>query len=164
PTPRSTRSSPRSTPSAADAISQRCTTRSDQSRKRVLCTTLTLRGGALTHVGSPRRRLQRQIETQGGAAMSAALVSSRRPGDPRPQRPSVVLLCCDPKAPRIVAAVQVLRELAETSVGTGDDAAGLIARVDADVVVAEEWIGTRDGRALLAWATQTRPTAVGILL
>jgi transcriptional regulator with GAF, ATPase, and Fis domain len=96
--------------------------------------------------------------------MSAALVSSRRPGDPRPRRPTVVLLCCDPKAPRIVAAVQVLRELAETSVGTGDEAAALIARVDADVVVAEEWVGTRDGRALLAWATQTRPTVVGILL
>jgi DNA-binding NtrC family response regulator len=81
-----------------------------------------------------------------------------------PRRPAVVLLCCDPKAPRIVAALQVLRELADTTVGSGDEAAALVARIDADVVVAEEWVGTRDGRALLGWASQTRPSAVGILL
>jgi DNA-binding NtrC family response regulator len=108
--------------------------------------------------------LQLEIPTQGVVAMSAALFASRRPSERRPQRPSVVLLCCDPKAARIVAALQVLRELAETSVGSGEEAADLVARVDADVVIAEEWVGTRDGRALLAWATQTRPAAVGILL
>jgi transcriptional regulator with GAF, ATPase, and Fis domain len=75
-----------------------------------------------------------------------------------------VLLCCDPKAPRIVAALQVLRELADTTVGTGEEAAGLVTQVDADLIVAEEWVGTNDGRALLAWATQTRASAVGILL
>jgi DNA-binding NtrC family response regulator len=63
-----------------------------------------------------------------------------------------------------VAALQVLRELAETTVASGDDAGEVIARVDADVVVADEWLGTRDGRTLLAWACQTRSTAVGILL
>jgi len=73
-------------------------------------------------------------------------------------------LCHDPKAPRIVEAVQVLREIAEVVVASGDDAGGVIARVDADLVVADEWIGTRDGRTLLAWACQTRASAVGILL
>ena len=86
------------------------------------------------------------------------------PGGPSEQRSTVVLLCRDPKAPRIVEALQVLRELAETTVATGDEAAGVIARVDADVVVADEWVGTGDGRTLLAWACQTRSTAVGILL
>src|SRR5262245_60457850 len=75
---------------------------------------------------------------------------------PRGQRPTVVLLCHDPKAPRIVAALQVLRELAETTVASGDEAA--------EVIVADEWVGTRDGRTLLAWACQTRSSAVGILL
>jgi DNA-binding NtrC family response regulator len=92
---------------------------------------------------------------------------SGAPGAPSghgPERASIVLLCGDPKAPRIVAALQVLRELGDTTLGTGDEAAGLIARVDADVVVVEEWVGTRDGRALLAWASQTQPSAVGILL
>jgi DNA-binding response OmpR family regulator len=79
-------------------------------------------------------------------------------------RPTIVLLCHDPKAPRIVEAMQVLREIAEVVVASGDDAAGAIAQVDADLVVADEWIGTRDGRTLLAWACQTRASAVGILL
>ncbi|HJQ84614.1 MAG TPA: sigma-54 dependent transcriptional regulator [Candidatus Binatia bacterium] len=96
--------------------------------------------------------------------MSAVLVASNGPRGERPRRPAIVLLCCDPKAPRIVAALQVLRELGETTVGSGEDAAALIARVDADVFVAEEWIGTQDGRAFLGWAAQTRPSAVGVLL
>ena len=79
-------------------------------------------------------------------------------------RPTIVLLCHDPKAPRIVEAGQVLREIAEVVVASGDDAGGVIAQVDADLVVADEWIGTRDGRTLLAWACQTRASAVGILL
>jgi len=82
----------------------------------------------------------------------------------RARRPTVALLCCDAKAPRVVAALQVLRELAETRVGSGNEAADLVAHVDADVVVAEEWVGTNDGRALLAWATQTHASAVGVLL
>src|SRR5260221_11638095 len=80
------------------------------------------------------------------------------------RRSTVVLLCHDPKAPRIVEACQVLREIADTTLTTGDEAAEVITRVDADVIVADEWIGTRDGRTLLAWACQTRSTAVGILL
>jgi DNA-binding NtrC family response regulator len=80
------------------------------------------------------------------------------------QRPTIVLLCHDVKASRIVEALQVLRELGDTTVASGDEAAGVVTRVDADVVVADEWIGTRDGRTLLAWACQTRSTAVGILL
>jgi two-component system NtrC family response regulator len=76
----------------------------------------------------------------------------------------VVFLCCDAKAPRILEALQVLRELADLTVGTGEEASGLVARIDADVVVAEEWVGTEDGRALLGWACQTRPAAVGVLL
>ncbi len=80
------------------------------------------------------------------------------------RRANVVLLCSDPKAPRIVAAHQVLRELADTTVATGDDAAAAIAGADADLVIADEWLGTRDGRTLLAWACQTGAAAVGILL
>jgi DNA-binding NtrC family response regulator len=80
------------------------------------------------------------------------------------QQSRIVLLCRDPKSPRIVAALEVLRELAETTVATGDDAAEAITAVDADVIVADEWLGTRDGRTLLSWACQTCSTAVGILL
>jgi DNA-binding NtrC family response regulator len=76
-----------------------------------------------------------------------------------------MLLCCDPKSPRIVAALQVLRNLAETTVASGDQAAELVTQADADVVIAEEWVGTAtDGRELLAWAIRTRPFTVGILL
>ena len=78
--------------------------------------------------------------------------------------PSILLLCRDPKSPRIVAALEVLRALGATTVASGDDAGDAITRVEADVVVADEWLGTRDGRTLLAWACQTRATAVGILL
>jgi len=85
------------------------------------------------------------------------------PSHGRPEGPGIVLLCSDPKAPRIIAALQVLRELGETTVGTGDEAAALIARADGDLVIAEEWVGTTDGPTLLAWATQTHPAAVGIL-
>jgi DNA-binding NtrC family response regulator len=81
-----------------------------------------------------------------------------------PERPRIALLCCDPKAPRIVAALQVLRELGDVTIGSGDEAAAIVARVDADVVIAEEWVGTQDGQALLTWATHTSPSAVGILL
>jgi hypothetical protein len=73
-------------------------------------------------------------------------------------------LCHDPKSPRIVEAGHVLREVAQVVVASGDEAGGIIAQVDADVVVADEWIGTRDGRTLLSWACQTRSSAVGILL
>jgi formate hydrogenlyase transcriptional activator len=86
------------------------------------------------------------------------------PGEEHPRPARIALLCGDPRAPRIVVALQVLRDLGETTVGCGDDAASVVARLDADVVVAEEWVGTRDGRVLLAWATGTRPSAVGILL
>ncbi len=96
--------------------------------------------------------------------MSGAAGASGEGSGERSRRPTIVLLCCDPKTPRIVAAVQVLRELGDTTLAGGDDAAKLIADVDADVIVAEEWVGTRDGRALLAWASQTRPAAVGVLL
>jgi two-component system NtrC family response regulator len=93
--------------------------------------------------------------------MSEASCVSKGPSG---RRPTVVLLCHDPKAPRIVEALQVLRELADTTVASGDDAGEVVVNVDADVVVADEWVGTRDGRTLLAWACQTRATAVGILL
>jgi two-component system response regulator HydG len=84
-------------------------------------------------------------------------------GGPSARDSTVVLLCRDPKSPRILAALQVLRELADTTVASGDEATAVIVRVDPDVVVADEWLGTRDGRTLLAWACQTRSTAVGIL-
>jgi DNA-binding NtrC family response regulator len=58
----------------------------------------------------------------------------------------------------------VLRKLAVTTVASGEQAADVLTQTDADVVVAEEWVGTADGRQLLAWATQTRPFAVGVLL
>jgi DNA-binding NtrC family response regulator len=80
------------------------------------------------------------------------------------ERPNVILLCSDPKSPRIVAALQVLRHLAQTTVGTGERATELVTHADADVVIAEEWVGTADGRELLGWAVQTRPFTVGILL
>src|SRR4051794_27747000 len=80
------------------------------------------------------------------------------------RRARVVLLCRDPKAPRIVAAHHVLSELADTTLAGGEAAAAAIPRLDADVVVADEWLGTRDGRTLLAWACQTGAAAVGILL
>ena len=89
--------------------------------------------------------------------------SSASPGSAEP-RPRVLLLCGDPRSPRIVAALQVLRELAETSVGSGDRAPELVTRSEAHVVVAEEWVGTADGRELLARAVQTRFFTVGILL
>jgi DNA-binding NtrC family response regulator len=107
---------------------------------------------------------QREIREEEVDAMSGAVFPSGGSSGQRPQRPAIVLLCCDPKAPRIVAALQVLRELADTTIGTGDEASAVIARVDADVIVAEEWVGTRDGRALLGWASQTQPSAVGVLL
>jgi DNA-binding NtrC family response regulator len=96
--------------------------------------------------------------------MSAASLVSGGPAGQRPQRANIVLVCRDPRAPRIVAALQVLREVGEATVGSGDEAADLIARVDADVVVAEEWVGNNDGRSVLASACQARPAAVGILL
>jgi two-component system response regulator HydG len=96
--------------------------------------------------------------------MSGGSRASGQHTGPRTLRPKVIFLCCDAKAPRIVEALQVLRDLADVTVGSGDEASGLIARIDADVVVAEEWLGTEDGRALLGWASQTRPAAVGVLL
>jgi DNA-binding NtrC family response regulator len=89
---------------------------------------------------------------------------SGAPSGQRPKRSSIVLVCSDPTAPRIVAALQVLRELADTTLATGDEAAALLGRTAADVIVAEEWVGTTDGRVLLAWACQTSASAVGILL
>jgi len=80
------------------------------------------------------------------------------------QRPTVVLLCHDARSARIIAALQVLRELADTTVASGDEAADAITCLDADVIVADEWLGTRDGRTLLAWACQSSSTVVGILL
>jgi two-component system response regulator HydG len=63
-----------------------------------------------------------------------------------------------------VAATQVLREVADTTVASGEDAARLVLGADADLIVAEEWVGTKDGRELLAGALRTLPSAVGILL
>jgi DNA-binding NtrC family response regulator len=93
--------------------------------------------------------------------MSEASSASSGPREPRS---NVVLLCSDPRSPRIVAALQVLRKLAVTIVGSGEQASDLLTHTDADVVIAEEWVGTADGRQLLAWAIQTRPFAVGVLL
>ena len=90
-------------------------------------------------------------------------VSSASSG-PREPRSSVVLLCSDPKSPRIVAALQVLRHLADTTVASGERAGDVLTHAGADVVIAEEWVGTADGRQLIAWAIQTQPFAVGILL
>ena len=77
--------------------------------------------------------------------------------------PSILLLCRDPRSPRILAALEVLRTLGVTTVASGDDAGDAITRVEADLVIADEWLGTRDGRTLLAWACQTRASTVGIL-
>ena len=113
-------------------------------------------------VGTPEectRERKRKVET-----MSGALFGHGGPSGQRPRRPAAVLLCCDPKAPRIVAALQVLRELADTTVASGDEGASLVATADVDMIVAEEWVGTQDGRTLLGWATQSRSPAVGILL
>jgi DNA-binding NtrC family response regulator len=84
--------------------------------------------------------------------------------DQRPQCRTVVLACSDPTAPRIVAALEALRDLADTTVARGDQAVSLLEHVDADVIVADEWVATKDGRELLAEASHIRPCAVGILL
>src|SRR5262245_25278760 len=78
--------------------------------------------------------------------------------------PRLLLVCSDPRSPRIVAALQVLRDRGETTVASGDQAATFVAEVDVGVVVAEEWVGTGDGRAFLAWAMERRASAVGVLL
>src|SRR6185295_12732836 len=83
---------------------------------------------------------------------------------PSGERPGLLLVCCDPRSPRMVAAHQVLCDLGETAVARSDEAATLLSKMNAGVVVAEEWLGTSDGRTFLAWATRTRASAVGILL
>ena len=88
--------------------------------------------------------------------MNGALLSSGRPAGRRP----VVLVCSDHAA----AEVGALHGLAAATVASGDQAARLLARVDADVIVADERVGSKDGRELLARALRTRPWAVGILL
>src|SRR5262245_50072568 len=80
------------------------------------------------------------------------------------ERPRLLLVCADPRAPRVVAAAQVLRGLGETTVASGDEAANVIAQLDVGVVVAEEWVGTHDGRAFLVSALERRVSAVGVLL
>src|SRR5262249_36924701 len=102
------------------------------------------------------RQSQDGVETMSGSSCASGGSGGRGP--------AMALWWCDPKARRIVAALQVLRELAETTVGSGDDASALVANIDADLFIAEEWVGTPGGRALLGWASQTRPSAVGILL
>ena len=82
----------------------------------------------------------------------------------RGERPRLLLVASDPRSPRMVAALQVLRDLGEATVASGDAAATFVAEVDVGVVVAEEWTGTGDGRAFLGWATQTRASAVAVLL
>ncbi len=96
--------------------------------------------------------------------MRSALLAAERPGAPRLRASSIILACSDPMTPRIVAALQVLRELADTTVASGDEARRLIARADVDLVVAEEWVGTTDGRSLLASAARGRAAPVGVLL
>ena len=96
--------------------------------------------------------------------MSWAVLAAGGQIDQRSRRRTVVLVCSDPGAPRIVAALEALRDLADTTVASGDQAVSLLEHVDADVIVADEWVATKDGRQLLAEVSHIRPCAVGILL
>ena len=96
--------------------------------------------------------------------MSGALHASRRLTSVRSPSRTAVLVCSDRTAAETVTVLDVLRELADATVASGDQAAGLLARVDADVIVVEDWIGGGNGRELLATALRTRPRAAGILL
>src|SRR5262249_14947508 len=145
PTPRKCRR----TPSRARASSGRSRDQSravahcgDPSRRTFTCDQRRTRDREkfIDNAGLPRVRrtltasLQRggtRARTRDGREMSEATSAARGRGE---QRATVVLLCRDPKAPRIVDALQVLRELAETTVASGDEAADVVAHVDADVV------------------------------
>jgi DNA-binding NtrC family response regulator len=94
---------------------------------------------------------------------SGALVL-QGPNGERARDCSIIIVCSDPVTPEIVAALEVLRELADTTVGSGDDAGRLLAHLDADVIVADEWVGTKSGRELLAAVLRRRPWAIGIVL
>ena len=77
----------------------------------------------------------------------------------RARRPTAILICSDRADPAIVAALEGLRELTDTAVVRGDAATDLLARVDADVIVADESVGES-----LARAAHIRPCAIRILL
>jgi DNA-binding NtrC family response regulator len=96
--------------------------------------------------------------------MNGALFAPDGESCERRRRRAVVLLCSHPIDAEMRDALDALGELADTTVASEDDATRMLADVDPDVIIADELVGTTDGRRLLARATRIRPDAVGILL
>jgi len=96
--------------------------------------------------------------------MNGALFASDGQTGERSLRRTVVLLCSDPLDAEMRDALGALGELADTTVASEDDVTSVLADVDAQVIMADERVGTTDGRRLLARAMRIRPDAVGILL
>src|SRR5262252_6052861 len=77
---------------------------------------------------------------------------------------SILVIAGDPNDPDVGRTVDVLRSLAETTLTGADTAIDLLARVDADLIVADESLGTKSGGDFLAEAIALRPAAVPLLL
>jgi len=75
-----------------------------------------------------------------------------------------MLVCSDPTAPDVPAIVDTLGSLADTTVSTAERAGAVLARLDVDVLVADDDVGAATVQALLSGAARTGNPAVAILL
>ena len=60
--------------------------------------------------------------------------------------------------------VDALRDIADTTVAAGREAVDLLARLDPDVIVADQWVGEASGREFLEAAAAVCPNAACVLL
>jgi len=60
--------------------------------------------------------------------------------------------------------VDALRDIADTTVAAGREAVDLLARLDPDVIVADQWVGEASGREFLEAAAAVCPIAACVLL
>src|SRR4029077_295436 len=84
--------------------------------------------------------------------------------DEHVQAGSILVIASSPADPDVARTVDVLRSLAETTLTGADAAMDLLARVDADLIIADESLGAQSGCDFLAEAIALRPSAVPLLL
>jgi DNA-binding NtrC family response regulator len=77
---------------------------------------------------------------------------------------SVLVVGSSPNDPDVVRTADALRPLAETTVVGAEAAIELLAELDADLIIADESLGAKNGRDFLAEAVALRPAAVPVLL
>ena len=77
---------------------------------------------------------------------------------------SILVITSSKSDPDVAWTVEVLRSLAETTLTGADTAMDLLTRVDADLIVADEFLGTNSACDFLAEAIALRPAAVPLLL